>query len=335
MILYSSFGDLALALPALQSLRQHHKNAHLVFLTREPLRQAIVPFNIFDEFILDQQQRLFFRNHKYALALLRKIESHKFTHIYDLHNNHRAKTHLLLLSLRRILRLRLFGKPKVYAFPRARLPLYRPIRNPWQVHVTTALHEWLSAHGVKSSPTPHTNSLTLPPIPPEIAKEIAQELSQESRFALLVAGGSMTRSVSSNRWPPTPAKIWPARNYATLAQQLAQHGVRPVLIGTEIDRAIVSVIAERTPQALNLLGKTDLPTLLALGQKATVVIANDCGPAHWLAIAGAPIVSLFGKSPPASVWRPQGVQVVVLEHEPLADLAPDVVWRAVEPILNQ
>ena len=330
VILYSAFGDLALALAALQSIRTHHKNSRLVFLTRDNLWQAIQPFGLFDEAILDGHERLFFRNHHGAVKILRQIESYKFATIYDLHNNHRSRSQLLLLRLRRRIKLKFFGFAKVRSFPRARLPLYRPVRGKvWNSHITTALGEWLGTTGVACDKPPDLSALT-PHLASSLPKE-AQALTQP--FALLVAGGSLVRKTSSNLWPPQKIKIWPARHYAEIAERLSKRGLCPVLIGTEQDRPLVEPILARVPESVDLLGKTNLLALVALAQEATVVIANDNGPAHWLSLAGAPVVSLFGKQPPARVWSPIGQNVQVLTSPILADLSPDTVWQAVEKIL--
>ena len=332
VILYSAFGDLALALAALQAIGRHHKDSRLVFLTRDNLWQAIQPFGLFDEAILDSHERLFFRNHQGATKILRQIESHKFATIYDLHNNHRSRSQILLLRLRRILKLRPFGFAKVYSFPRTRLPLYRPVRGKaWNRHMTQALHQWLGTTGVPCDKPPDLSALT-PHLASSLPKE-AQALTQP--FALLVAGGSLARKTSSNLWPPQKIKIWPSRHYAEIAERLSKRGIVSVLIGTEQDRPFIEPILARVPESLDLLGKTDLLALVALGQQATVVIANDNGPAHWLSLAGAPTVSLFGARPPAEVWSPIGDKVQVLTSPILADLTPDRVWQAVESILNE
>src|SRR5262245_6944744 len=60
------------------------------------------------------------------------------------------------------------------------------------------------------------------------------------------------------------AKRWPAASFAALIDGLASDGVRTVLIGASGDRSAATevVLATKTsPAPLNLVGRTDLPTL--------------------------------------------------------------------------
>ena len=289
VILYSAFGDLALALSALQAIHQHHQGARLVFLTRANLWQAIQPFALFDQAILDNHERLFFRNHQGAIKILKQIESHQFATIYDLHNNHRSRTQILLLRLRRILKLKLFGFAKVHSFPRARLPLYRPVRGKvWNTHITTALSEWLATAGVTCDQQADISPLT------QQQASLPQNLTQP--FALLVAGGSLARKTGSRLWPPRKIKTWPARYYAEIAERLNQRGIRPVLIGTEQDRPFVAPIIARVPDSLDLLGKTDLPALIALAQKNR--------PRHRQRQRPRPLARSHRSTRPLALWQP-------------------------------
>ncbi len=49
---------------------------------------------------------------------------------------------------------------------------------------------------------------------------------------------------------------------------------------------------------MSLVGKTTLRQLVALLEKASLVIANDSGPMHIAAALGRPLVTLFGPTNP-------------------------------------
>jgi heptosyltransferase-1 len=67
------------------------------------------------------------------------------------------------------------------------------------------------------------------------------------------------------------------------------------------DRSLAEMILERMRYpALNLAGRTDLGTLIALMAGAAVVISTDSGPMHLAAALGTPVVALFG---PTAPWR--------------------------------
>ena len=52
------------------------------------------------------------------------------------------------------------------------------------------------------------------------------------------------------------------------------------------------------PGALDLTGRTNLRQLVALLERATVVIANDSGPMHIAAALGRPLVTPYGPTSP-------------------------------------
>jgi ADP-heptose:LPS heptosyltransferase len=57
-------------------------------------------------------------------------------------------------------------------------------------------------------------------------------------------------------------------------------------------------MASLAPSAVNLVGKTDLRQLVALLERAALVIANDSGPTHIAAALGRPLVTPYGPTNP-------------------------------------
>ena len=96
-----------------------------------------------------------------------------------------------------------------------------------------------------------------------------------------------------------PAKRWPARHFASLANRLAAKGYAVWLFGSENDRAIGEEIARLSNSAaINLCGKTDLAGAIDLLSLAEVVVSNDSGLMHVAAGVGRPVVALYGSSSP-------------------------------------
>ena len=52
---------------------------------------------------------------------------------------------------------------------------------------------------------------------------------------------------------------------------------------------------------VNFCGKTEMLDLVPLGKRAVAVVANDTGPAHLLAAADKPMVSICGPTDPVRV----------------------------------
>jgi ADP-heptose:LPS heptosyltransferase len=138
-------------------------------------------------------------------------------------------------------------------------------------------------------------------------------------------------------------------HWARLAEWLSgRQGFQVVITGSPGDGELVRDIVSRTnAPVLNLAGRTTLPELAALLQKACLAVTTDTGPMHLAAALGTPVAALFG---PTAPWRTgpfgAGHEVVRLalpcspcfrrecpEPRCLTDLPPAAVQAAVEKIL--
>jgi heptosyltransferase I len=129
------------------------------------------------------------------------------------------------------------------------------------------------------------------PLPPD-AQEYAQKLIPDARPTLVIS------PCSSH-----PLRNWLAERYAAVADYAArQHSMRVILCGgpTAIERDMGAAIeaAVQTP-VINQIGKDTLPQLLALLDRATVLVAPDSGPAHMATMVRTPVVGLYAATNPA------------------------------------
>jgi heptosyltransferase II len=85
------------------------------------------------------------------------------------------------------------------------------------------------------------------------------------------------------------AKRWPPKRYAELAAQLIGAGTACVILGRSEDRD-----AARDIRGIDLIGKTDLMTLMGVVSHCDVVAANDSGALHLAAGLGVPVVGIWG-----------------------------------------
>lgn len=97
------------------------------------------------------------------------------------------------------------------------------------------------------------------------------------------------------------SKRWPIPYWATLLDRLAREwGAQVVLTGAPGDLALIERVTRRMEQtAFNLAGKTSLPQLAALLQRADVMISGDSGPMHIAAAVGTPLIAIHGPTDPA------------------------------------
>lgn len=111
-------------------------------------------------------------------------------------------------------------------------------------------------------------------------------------FAVLCSGTSTGREI----------KRWSDEGFAEVADRLsAEHGLKPLVVGVGGGAAI----CDQSKSAVDLTGKTPLPVLAAVLQKARVFIGVDSGVMHLAAAVGTPVIGLFGPSDPTKTG-PQG-----------------------------
>jgi len=95
---------------------------------------------------------------------------------------------------------------------------------------------------------------------------------------------------------------WSAENYAALADHFAERWKgRVILTGgpTELEKGYGAAIAKHASCApLDLIGKTSLKELLALIERASVLVCPDSGPAHMATTVDTPVVGLYATSNP-------------------------------------
>jgi heptosyltransferase I len=129
------------------------------------------------------------------------------------------------------------------------------------------------------------------PLPPD-AQAYARTLIPDSQPTLVISPCS---SHALRNWLPD--------RYAAVADYAAQkHGMRVILCGgpTALERATGAAIEAvvQTP-VVNQIGKDTLPQLLALLDRATLLVAPDSGPAHMATMVRTPVVGLYAATNPA------------------------------------
>jgi heptosyltransferase II len=96
-----------------------------------------------------------------------------------------------------------------------------------------------------------------------------------------------------------PAKRWPPRHFAELAQGLAARGLPVWLIGSQNDRQIAAEIEQSAGGVCrNLCGETTLAEAIDLMASAALAVSNDSGLMHVAAALGKPLVALYGSTSP-------------------------------------
>ncbi len=88
-----------------------------------------------------------------------------------------------------------------------------------------------------------------------------------------------------------PSRRWPVERFARVAHELGRAGWPVVLTGTAGEADLAAALQRTCPTPLlNLTGRTDLWTLGALIEGASLLVSNDTGVSHIAAALGTPSV---------------------------------------------
>jgi ADP-heptose:LPS heptosyltransferase len=140
---------------------------------------------------------------------------------------------------------------------------------------------------------------------------------EEARRAetLLPPGGPILAFGPTANWA---RKVWPADRFLTLARLLtgpggALEGARIAILGGPGDqeRAMAAPVLDGLPDAIDLVGRLDLPEAAATLARCALFVGNDSGLMHLSAATGTPTIGLFGPTP-ASEYAPVGARALAV-----------------------
>lgn len=292
-----ALGDFIQALGPMPEIRRHHACDHLSLLTTSRYAEIARQTGLFDAVLVDRRPRLFDLRGWFALRHM--LRAGDFDRVYDFQTSDRSNIYYRLLQSGR--RTEWSGTARGCSHPHANLGRDRQ-------HTMDRQAEQLLMAGI------HPVSLT-PRLP--AAGALPKALAGR-RFVMLIPGSS----------PGRPAKRWPVDRFGELACRLAQAGYLPVVVGVTGEEAIGRVIAAACPEAVDLVGGTDVAGLAALAQAAQLTIGNDTGATHVAAAGGKPVVVLFSQASSPELCAPRGIAVRVLIEPELSALPVATVFAA-------
>ena len=148
-------------------------------------------------------------------------------------------------------------------------------------------------------------------------------------------------------------KRWPVDQYAAFARALVDDGYNVTMVGNSGDEWVRPHFS--AVSVTNLIGRTSIPETLALFAGSDLVVAHDTGPMHLARLVGAPLIALFGPTPPTSFVAPDTTTTVLwggehlacrpcydgrefadcADNECMSSIAVDVVLRTARTILRR
>jgi ADP-heptose:LPS heptosyltransferase len=130
-----------------------------------------------------------------------------------------------------------------------------------------------------------------------------------------------------------PEKRWPVEAFGRVAEDLAQLGYTVAVTGSTGEKELTRRVSSFSPGSLDLGGKTDLSTLIALVAGANIMVSNDTGPAHLAYTLRTPSVTLFGPSTDVERWGPLNRRRhTILRGDPISEISKGDVLRCVEAL---
>lgn len=105
-----------------------------------------------------------------------------------------------------------------------------------------------------------------------------------------------------------PNKRWPVERFGQLADRLHETlGLRTLVVwGPDEASLAAAVVRASASSAAVMAPQSSIVDVLTLARAAAVVVAGDTGPLHLAAAIGAPIVGVYGPTPPErnGPWSP-------------------------------
>jgi ADP-heptose:LPS heptosyltransferase len=300
----SALGDFVQSLGPAAAIRRRHEDDHITLLTTSAFAEFAAGLGFFDDVMIDRRPSPL--DVTGWLALRRGLRQACFDRVYDLQTSERSAIYARLFRPGPIPQWS--GVAATCTHPHANLERDRQ-------HTIDKQAEQLLMAGIYPTALP-----VLPPFDCELPSSLGGR-----PFVLMVPGSSASHL----------AKRWPARKYGMLAEALRRANYASVVIGSNAERALGAAIREVCPEAIDLVGCTDIKSVAALAQRAVLTVGNDTGVTHLAAAAGCPIVVLFSRTSDPAWCAPRGPVVRILTASDLDDLEVGQVYDEAAEVIDQ
>ncbi|UCD55402.1 MAG: lipopolysaccharide heptosyltransferase II [Candidatus Omnitrophota bacterium] len=327
-------GDVVLSTPAIKAIRDKFPASYIAFMVR-PYAKDIVDGNPYlDEVIIYDKygkQKSLFSTVKFALELRKK----KFDRAFMLHPTNRV--HLISY---------LAGIPERIGYDR-KSAIFLTKKIPHLKH-TGKKHELKYTLDLLSSAGIETRSQELfVPVREKNIEKIEKILAEYHV-------GKGVFLVAVNPGASSASKRWPAKNFASVCDNLAKkYKARILIVSDNKNAEFAEALAKGMKyEPVNLAGRTTVGELAAMLSKCRLFISNDSGPVHIACAVGVPVISIFGRKNPGlspKRWGPTGEKSVVFHKDVgcekclaeaceagfkcLEAVTPEEVFKAAEKLL--
>ena len=267
---FSSIGDIVLTTAMIEYLKKMMPDCELHFLTRSDYA-AILDGNpnLARIVMVERTASLTSLRH-----LARKLTDFRYSLFLDLHDSLRTK---YLRWWLRDYHWIIYRKPRLNRF----FLFYLHYNRFSQDHDITSNYFRLLNNQVhdnfRSRPTIHIR-----PQEKERSLQLLGKYGVDGKFVGVIPGAA---------WY---SKIWLANRYIKVLNTIYEEEKLPIVILGGWKDSICDILTRGVPHAINLKGKTDLRTSLAILSCAEVVIGSDTGLTHGAEAVGTPVILING-----------------------------------------
>ena len=271
----SALGDISHTLPVVRTLQKHWPETKLTWVIGKLEHQLVCDIPNIEFIIFDKNEGL-----AAYKKLRQQMRGRRFDALLHMQMSIRASLASLLIPAR----IRL-GFDKERAKDLQWLSTNHKIAAKPKQHVIDSFFGFTEALGIEE----HTLDWNIP-IPDDARAYANQTFATDKKILVISPCSSMSY------------RNWTAEGYSTVADHaVEQHNMQIVLCGgpSEIEMEYgdkITALCKHKP--LNLIGQTNIKQLLAVLEKADVIIAPDSGPAHLGTAVGTPVIGLYACTNP-------------------------------------
>lgn len=260
-----ALGDMALTVPAFETIRKHHPHNPLYLLTRQSFEEWGKLLGLFDKILIDP--RLKFYDLPALLKWRKETQTYNFERVYDLQMVQRTNLYRYLIF-------------------RAKTPWCGSNLMNGDIHSLHPSKRYLQLF----------KTIGIDALPPLNLKPYAPQnypIPTTKPYVLVVPG---TSQGSKGK------KKWPLENFVPIIKYLEEKGFVPIILGGAEEN--YTILTQSLPSVIDLAGKTRFGDILDLALHAKFAIGLDTGPMHLIAGMDCPVIILhdphIGVNPPAS-----------------------------------
>src|SRR5690348_3755076 len=291
-----SIGDTVLATPSLFALKRFLPHAQIDILVEDWVAPLLAHHPHVDNVIELERGGVVAR-----MNIARELRSMHYDVVYNLHGGTTAT------FLTRATGARHRVGFKTYQYARLHTELVPSPLLLWGQQKTHSVEQQLALlgwTGVPVSDRPRTRLGVAPDAAGSVIRHLEDAGLADRKIALLHPAAAFN------------TKRWAGKNFARVAEYLAERGYASVAIAARPEAEIVEELVNESSVPILTLDLS-LPEVSALASRSQIFVGNDSGIAHIAAAVGTPSVVIFGSSNIAH-WRPwhRAAAEVVFEEMP-------------------